>query len=293
MTITSVQLPSSTPDIGYLLVEPSNLSTEILEVLPAMHACVPSFLWAAEASMPRLLRLDQLSQLQQESISQLLQQEASEQHPPAVCGWLQADKSIEELANCVARLIAGQGPDGRTVIWRYYDPRVFVLTAHLFTDEQRHALLGVIESWTFPWHRQWWRIQRERPFVPSTADLDLGWPTSSQWELLGRSRLFRQIHSRLNDETLSPVQCLDDLSHSIKVFIESANYIHLDSDEDRAEFTFLSTHYREIFHSHHELLTAWDQLRNREITLQEMLSVIKPQDIEYMESKLNDLRRYA
>jgi hypothetical protein len=293
MTITPVQLPSSTPDTGYLLVEPSNLSAEILEVLPAMHACVPPFLWAAEASMPRLLRLDQLSLPQQETISQLLQQEASEQYPPAVCGWLQTDKTIEELANCVARLILGHGPDGGKVIWRYYDPRVFVLTAHLFTDEQQHALLGVIESWTFPWRLQWWRIQRKRPFVPSIDDLDLGWPTSFQWELLGRSRLFRQIHTRLNDETLSPAQCLDELSHSIRAFIESANYIHLDSDEDRSEFTFLSTRYRNIFHTHHDLLTAWDQLRNRKIALQELLDAIKTQDIEYMESKLNDSRRCA
>lgn len=244
MAIIPVQLLSIAPDTGYVLVEPSNLPEEIYEVLPAMHACVPSFMWATEALMPRLLRLDTLSVTQREVVSELLLREASEQYPPAICGWLQSEASIGELATCVARLIHGQGPDGKHVIWRYYDPRVFVLTAHLFSDEQRHVLLGVIDSWTFPWRGQWWRTQRARPFVPTTDDLDIGWPTTPQWELLVRSELFCRVHTRLHEDGSPPAKCLDDLSHSITAFLKTAHYRHLDSDEDRAEFTILSTRYR-------------------------------------------------
>ncbi|QBE62733.1 DUF4123 domain-containing protein [Pseudoduganella lutea] len=288
MLITPTQIPSPAPDHGYLLIEPANLPDDMRELLPETYPCVPPFLWASEASMPRLLKLDQLTASKQKVVSEMVTQAVSEEHPPVVCGWLQSDSDSEELANSIARLILGHAPDGGQVIWRYYDPRVFVLAAHLFNDEQGNALLGEVESWTFVWRRQWWCAKRTRSFQPSIADLCDGWPTNSQWEILKRSRLFSQVHERLHTRDATSAHCLDELRHSIEAISEVVRYVHLDSNEDCVEFAYFSTRYQKIFRTHHELLSRWEKLRNREITLGQMLRSITHEDIENMNVKFNE-----
>lgn len=285
MLISPVQVPPTASDSGYLLIEPSNLRSEVQGLLPNMYACVPTFLWQAEASMPRLLRLEKLSISEREIVSELLQQEISEQYPPAICAWLQSDMPTEELGDRIARLIYGIAPSGKHVIWRYYDPRVFILMAQVFSDEQGHAILGEVERWAFPWRRQWWSVHRNRPFVPSPADFEIGWPTDSQWDLLCKSRLFHTIHARLHEEKALPSQCIDDLKYSIKAFQETEGYIHADSDEQRAEFIYLATYYRNAFRTCHELLPKWEQLRRREITLDQMLTGVTSNDIALIKAR--------
>lgn len=292
MLITSTQMPLPFPNSGYLLIEPSNLSADLADLLPEMHPCVPPFLWNAEASMPRLLRLDKLASSKREAVSQILEQEILEQYPPVACAWLESDSDTEELANCVARFIYGRGADGSRVIWRYYDPRVFVLTAHLFSEEKVNALLGPIKRWTFSWRRQWWCVERKSPFVPSTADLDLGWPDSLDWKLLSKSRLFHRLHARLDEDGLLPPRCLDELSHSTTAFLETEKYLHLDNDDQRADFAYFSTRYRKYFRENHELLPTWEKLRKREITLQQMMANIASDDVKIMERNINDTRRF-
>jgi hypothetical protein len=292
MSIIPFQLPSVL-DTGYLLLEPSNLPTEACEGLPEMRACVPSFLWKAQASMPRLLGLSNLAPAQREIVCRMLEYEESERHPPVVCAWLQSDGDIEELAKYVARNILGAGLDGQQVIWRYYDPRVFVLAAHLYTDEQRHALLGVIDTWMFRWRGQWWAVRPERPFVPSPYDLDRAWPTAPQWELLSQSETFHRLYKRLSMIRSSPHECLDELAHSITAFNETARYRHEGSVSDRAEFTFLSIRYRRAFRTYHRLISSWDRLHKKEITLKEMLAVLEPQDMDCLDSMINETRRMA
>lgn len=292
MLIAPTQLPLPVPNDGYLLIEPSNLSAELKELLPVTHPCVPPFLWAAEESMPRLLRLDNLTHSEQEVVSQLLEQEKSEQYPPVVCAWLQTDSGTEELANCVARFINGTGEDSREVIWRYYDPRVFILTAYLFSEQKGNALLGNVQRWNFPWRRQWWCVQRTLPFVPSTADLALGWPESSHWDLLSKSRQFFRLHARLHMYCPLSEQCLDELNDSIAAFLETASYLHREDDEQRSEFAYISTRYGTIFRECHELIPSWEKLRKREITLQQMMSSITSADINIMERRINEIRRY-
>lgn len=291
MLITPTQSPSPVPNNGYLLIEPANLPAELNELLPEMYPCVPPFLWAAEDSMPRLLRLENLTHSEQEVVSQLMEPEKSEQYPPVVCAWLQTDSSTEELANCLARFLTGRVSEG-AVIWRYYDPRVFILTAHLFTDEQGNALLGAVARWSFPWRRQWWYVQPTQRFIPSTADLQLGWPTNSQWELLSKSRVFDRLHARLNEKNSSPYQCFDDLKHSVSAFMETNNYLHTGNDDERAEFAYFSTLYRKLFRGHHELMPKWAQLRRKEISLQQLMACITPADVELMECKINEKWRY-
>lgn len=284
MLITPTSLPLPFTNSGYLLIEPSNLAEDLKKVLPSTYACVPPFLWAAEDSMPCLLRLDKLTLTEQDMVSQLLDQETSEQYSPVVCAWLQSDKNTEELASYIARLISGYVPNEGQVIWRYYDPRVFILAAHLFTEEKGNALLGAIECWTFPWRRQWWCIQRTQPLSCSNADLELGWPDNTQWKLINKSRVFYRLHARLNERRTLPAQCLDDLNHSIAAFLETENYLHFDNDEDRAEFSYLSTLYRSSFRENYEFISRWTQLKRQEITLKQMLSSIGSEDIEFMEN---------
>lgn len=286
MRINPVQAPSASLGCGYILIEPSNLPTRSHRLLDKTHPCVPPLLWAAELSMPRLLRLDKLASAERRLVSELIQQEASEQYPPVICAWLQSDIRTEELADSIARLIYGLAPNGDTVLWRYYDPRVFILTAHVFSDVQGDVLLGKVERWIFPWRRQWWSVNRSKPFIPSPADLDTGWPTIAQWNVLLRSRLFHQMHARLHDEGKSTSRCIDELNESVQVFQETANYIHLGSDELRAEFTYLATRYRKAFRASHELLPRHAQLRRQEITLHQMIESITPQDVALMAARL-------
>ncbi|GGY29130.1 DUF4123 domain-containing protein [Pseudoduganella albidiflava] len=293
MLITPAEAPLISTDRGYLLLEPSNLPTELQGMVPQMHPCVPQFLWAAEASMPLLLKLDDLTLEEKELVFQILEQELTEQFSPVVCAWLQSSIGIEELADNVARLVTGYAKDGGQVIWRYYDPRVFILTAKLFTDAQGYALLGEVDRWTFPWRRRWWHVQQSRPFVPSPDDLDVGWPDTSQWDLLTKSRSFYQVHARLYQENLSPAQCIDDLGYSIMAFQESSHFLHMESDEQRAKYVLLSTRYREVFRTQHELIEKWGRLRRREITLQQMLESIDPEILDLMEDRIKKVGRFV
>lgn len=268
---------------GYLLIEPANLPVELQEFLPAMRPCVPPFLWAAENSMPQLLSLDKLSDAQQKAIDELLAHEASATYPPSVFAWLHSSKGIEEIASGIGRLISGTGPDGNKVIWRFYDPRVFILAMSIFKDDQVNVLLGTVESWTFPWHQHWWRVHRTKRFSPSPHELELGWPNSSQWNVLIKSGIFNSIFSRNFSCDVTPEECLDNLSYSIKAFLETENYLHLESDEDRAEFVYLSIRYRKHFRNIYDLAISWEQLKARQITLREMLLRIEQQDIQYIE----------
>lgn len=286
MLITSNNMPLPIPSKGYLLIEPSNLCSEQAELLLKSYACVPSFLWAAEDCMPRVLRLDILTQSEQKVVSQLLEQELSEQYAPVVCAWLESNSVAEDLADSIGKFIFGRALDGTQVVWRYYDPRIFILVASLFTEEKTNALLGPIERWTFPWGRRWWCIQRTRPYFSSIDDLQLGWPAHADWEFLNKSRLFHLLHVRLQTDITLKASRLDELNCSLAAYRETAKYLHLDDDEKRAEFAYFSTRYGRIFRENYELIPYWIKLRNKEITLHEFLENISLNEVQLMDRRL-------
>jgi hypothetical protein len=118
------------------------------------------------------------------------------ERPPVVCAWLDSEATADVVSGHIGRALTGPGADGRSVFWRYYDPRVLALTVGVIDAEQRRALLGPIQAWQFAWAGHRWCIANDGAH-PSLDDRPPGWPRHEQWARINRSeaadRVLRQL----------------------------------------------------------------------------------------------------
>jgi hypothetical protein len=272
------------PTEGYLLIEAANLKRNQLERLPQMIPCAPVAFANDAVLVPRLLCLDGLAAEVREIAAELLDSATEPRCPPVVCAWLKTQASVEMLSSSIAKFLIGRGPLGDRVFWRYYDPRVFALMAFIFDEEQRRAILGPIETWAFPWRRQWWQLSAARVYLDALDDVEIGWPTFTQWDVLQWSAQVNQLHIHLDEvEPVVIEMNVEDAGNPIRHFSEASTYWNLSDVGQRCEFAYLSSKYGKAFRDHSKLVGKWHLMRNKQVSWQELLACLSDQDFRHLE----------
>ncbi|MDA0574026.1 DUF4123 domain-containing protein [Burkholderia gladioli] len=212
---------------GFLLIEPTMLfHTPDLAALD-MRPCAPRVLAHREELMPHLIDLAALDAQGQDIAIARWQEEVTAERPPVACAWLNTEADSDTVVEHIARHLVGPGVHGRTVFWRYYDPRVFSLTLAVLEPGQQRALLGPIGAWQFAWAGHRWSVD-----APGTKaepeDQSTGWPRPDQWPRLDRSEVAEQVRQRLPALTL-------DQAARLPTAIDRALHAMIDQDATSAE----------------------------------------------------------
>ncbi|MBR8314373.1 DUF4123 domain-containing protein [Burkholderia dolosa] len=182
---------------GFLLVEPATLAHVPDLAALDMCACTPRALVHREELMPRLIDVAALDEEGRRIVTERWHEETTVERPPAICAWIDSAVGAEALAEHIARYLVGPGEGGRSVFWRYYDPRVLSLTLTVFDPAQRLALLGPAREWHFAWAGHRWRTARLGAEAASPDDEPAGWPRLDQWSRINRSDIVDRIRRRL------------------------------------------------------------------------------------------------
>jgi hypothetical protein len=262
---------------GYFLVDVCNLPEPDCEAMK-MVACVPPALVNFEELMPCLIAVEQMSIAQRDHVLTTLKYQRAGEHAHAICAWLDCDLSIDELAVHIARGLSGPGVGGATVLWRYFDPRVFATTMALFSSAQRDALLGPIRRWQFVWCRNWWSITRTASRNASLSDFLTSWPTEQQWPRLLESRVLNRILDKLGeDQTLKPDDCLRYQQIVLQYLADDVLTPYLNED-DLSEFGYLCARYGPAYRLHEKLRPGWEALRRGEMSWTEVRFLLDQSD---------------
>ncbi len=93
---------------------------------------------------------------------------------PASEGWglfVFADCTLQALHEHLKTLLRAEMPDGGTVLFRFYDPRVMTKLLPTCDEEQAKQLLGPAQFWMIPGDDAWLRLAGRAPPVeePATA----------------------------------------------------------------------------------------------------------------------------
>lgn len=294
MKTLTILSPGESVCNGYLLVEPSNMDDETFaEALPMLN-CTPSMLNQSEQLMPRLIDVAALSSAQQESLSEVLLRELDGQRPPVICAWLTCTLNIEALSRHVARFLVGPGMDGASVVWRYFDPRVFSLAVTLFSSDQIHALLGPVVEWRFPWRSRWWSVfgpgQEADPLLGVTP----AWPSANQWLSLQDSALIASVLIRLQDMQdtgdITDDTCLHLQRKITGSLLDARQRWHLSDKDELMEYALHCARYGKEFELYPKLAPAWSGLARGQTSWTELISILDRNDYrlldDYSQSKL-------
>ncbi len=268
-------LPHAPVRSGYLLVEACNLDHDtFVETLPMLH-CTPPILTLSYQFMPRLIDVAALSLAQQQQLDQVLLCELSGEHAPIVCAWLICERDADAVARHIRRFLVGPGAGGASVLWRYYDPRVFSLAVQLFSQEQTCALLGPVTEWRFPWRQRWWRVagagQETDPLQGATP----AWPSSGQWASLGQSELVERTLSKIQhpqdrQAAMTDAICLRLQREINAAMLDARQRLHLSEPDDLVEYALHCALYGNAFRRHPML--AWDDLAHGRVSWSDMIA---------------------
>jgi Domain of unknown function (DUF4123) len=255
---------------AYILVDPCNygeFDPEGMELVP----CIPAHMANGQDLMPRLINGRNLSSLNHARLIETTRQQIEEQHPFAICAILNSEVDIDELAEHIAQFITGPGPDGKGLLWRYFDPRVFSTTVSSCSEIQRKALLGPIEKWQFTWFQKWWSVSGGREKVDALEIFDRAWPSPKQGLSISQSRMLNRVLNKLySEEKMEIERLLAYQKTASEYLIEGLSFLHLNDEEDRVEFAYLCTKYGMTYRQHPRLRMAWLALQNGEISWTEV-----------------------
>ena len=265
---------------GYLLVDRCNygdFDPQGIEMVP----CVPSDLTNASDLMPCLVDAKKLSSDHRSLLVEILRQQTQEEHPFAICGWLDADVGIEELAEHIAGFISGTGPDCKNLLWRYFDPRVFSTTVAIFPDAQREALLGPIKKWRFTWFHRLWLVSGGEEDVDYLENFDNAWPNMNQWQTIFQSREINRVLGKFRFQKESKYNSLLEYQKIVIGYLfESVSKLNLDDQDDQVEFAYLCTKYGAAYREHPRLKAWWLPLSKGDISWSEFRRKTDKETIE-------------
>lgn len=284
--IEPIEDPCADLKTGFLLMDVSAFSDISYESFKTM-ACIPSALTKAEELMPRLVRIRDLSPPQLEQMIDIFRQQAAGEHPFVICGWIEADLDLEDLAEHIARLLCGPGHDGTKILWRFFDPRVFVTFISVSSQEQRQSLLGPIRSWKFTWCRNWWQVTQDVCDPSPLFDYQTGWPTAQQWSTVQATRVINKVMKQLaDDKNLTSGECLHFLQAAITYFGDGLR-LNLHDEDDRVEFVYLCAKYGAAYRNHPKLVPVWNALMREEISWVDVRSQLHAADFIRLDVVLN------
>jgi len=201
MTISQMQAaPASSGPLmhGFLLVEPTML-VHVPELAALdMRPCVHRTLAHREELMPQLIDVAALDDEARVLATESWMAETHVERPPVICAWLDSDAGVDTVSEHVAQYLVGPGSGGKSVFWRYYDPRVLALTLAILDPAQREALLGPVKVWQFAWAGHRWSVTGAGAGAGAgDAEPSPGWPRSEQWTRINRSETADRVMRRL------------------------------------------------------------------------------------------------
>jgi hypothetical protein len=247
-----------TEDIsGYFLIDTLNLPCSLdCDPLP-INFCVPSDLTNISSLMPGLVSIDALNAGQLVTLREIMQLQHVGRHPWAVCAVITSDVGLEKLTKHISSLLSVTDGDGRPVLWRFFDPRVFSLVMAIYSDEQRIKLLGPIREWRFPWRGHWWCVIGEQYNPSQLNDLDTTFPTKSQWSLLKLSKLLDRVLLQVErDMALSTIGCLDVQTRALALLEEGSSEMHFSEPSELIDYAYSGVYYGSAFLSHRKFQHA-------------------------------------
>lgn len=267
MTMHTFALPDGPLRDGYLLIEPGNLDPETFTEPPPMLSCTPAALCNADRLMPRLIDLAALSSQQQEDVTQAMRRETHSEYAPVICAWLACASDSAALQRHIGRFLHGPGADGKPVLWRYYDPRVFPLVMHAFSAEQSQALLGPITDWRFAWCGRWWSSTGSGVQSDPLDGIAPAWPTQRQWALLEHSVLVREILTRWQAmaSPISDAACTNLLQQIDTALLDARQKWPIIAEHELADYALHRIKYGNAFLYHDKLQAAWRELAQGKI----------------------------
>jgi hypothetical protein len=275
--------PSADMTTGYWLIDIANFPTLSLTGVRTI-SCVPPSLANVQELMPFLIAIADLSPMQWNDMTEMFRQQVAGQHPFAICGWLESDLEIEDLAEHIARFLSGPGPNGKGLLWRYFDPRVFSTAMALFSDRQREALLGPIKNWRFTWCRHWWRVSGPVRQSDRLSDFQIGWPMHEQWPSILQSQVLNRVLTKLGTEKkLTHQECLRHQKTAIGYLDDCVSTLRLGDEDDQTEFVYLCVMYGAAYRRHAKLTTGWIALQRGEISWTDLRFQLDKADFERLD----------
>ncbi|NRO97047.1 DUF4123 domain-containing protein [Paraburkholderia sp. NMBU_R16] len=181
---------------GFLLVEPTTLVHVPALAAVDMRTCTHRTLAHREELMPQLIEVAALDDEARALATECWMAEIYAERPPVVCAWLDSDADADAVSAHVARYLVGPGANGKSVFWRYYDPRVLTLTLAILDTTQREALLGPVKLWQFAWAGHRWSVTGAGTGAEE-IDRQPGWPRAEQWGRVNRSEAADRVLRRL------------------------------------------------------------------------------------------------
>ncbi|NQE48139.1 DUF4123 domain-containing protein [Herbaspirillum rubrisubalbicans] len=282
----AISFPTECITSGYVLLESANLDPRSpWQELP-MQLCEIGRIKDADDLTPRLIDMSALSPTQQKWVSTGLRFAPLEDEAPILCAWLETDADLEQLKRAITRFLIGPGPEGRAVYWRYYDPRVFALTMHLFSAEQRSALLGPVTQWRFPWCGHWWSVAGPGAEIDVLGGSRPAWPTASQWSSLAHCDVLDMVLRRLTDNLAdrTPSEILLYQRRAEAALMRGRQVLKLNDPGELMEYALLCLRYGSAFLDHPPLYDAWPALARGKINWSTLLQRLGPDDYRQMEA---------
>jgi hypothetical protein len=134
----------------YIIVEPSNGE---LDISPAPNAyeigeLVPAARPELEGVAPVLYRLEH-TERQLPRVRELAEFHHQEGRPPLFCSVLETEAVTDTILEHLAESLLLHKPVDGSVVFRYYDPRVYAHLSWILGSAQMHALMGPVTRWTY------------------------------------------------------------------------------------------------------------------------------------------------
>jgi hypothetical protein len=277
-------LPPGALRTGYLLIDPCNLDEySLLEPLPMLR-CTPAALTNSDEVMPRLVDVAELTPLQQDSLTEVMEAELHGERPPLVCAWLECAFDARALARHVSRFLVGPGADSGDILWRYYDPRVFASAVSVFRPAQSQALLGPVLTWRFPWWGRWWRVDGTGQEIASLKGVAPAWPDVRQWASLDGTAQVSRVLAELAYERgeMADADCLRLLREVAALMEAGKQRFNLSDSDALVGYALMNVRYGAEFRHHPKLVAAWSELQQGRIHWHELTALLDETDYQAM-----------
>lgn len=245
----------------YALINPLQVDSSLWRDLPLVRLS-PKELAAEPAAMPRLLALREMAEHDCLQLLERVHEQARRSKYPYFSALIVSPRTANELSTHLAERVIVRGPDRRSAILRYFDPRVFRHLRWILKKTQMDSLLRSVNVWTwFTPAGNWSHHRCDRTASPSRLRL-----TDQQWGALQRVRLLHRcleqiaIHvpKTLNDDAIA--RHVDALLH-----LAYTEYGLRDGD-DRSLYALQAARFHPRIAEHPEIRIRLCKVQNGDIS---------------------------
>ncbi|WP_175425742.1 DUF4123 domain-containing protein [Trinickia violacea] len=237
----------------YIIVEPSNGA---LDMSPAPNAyeigeLIPVARPELEGVAPVLYRLEH-TERQLPRVRELAESHHRDGRPPLICCVLETEAVTDVIREHLAESLLLRKPADGSVVFRYYDPRVYAHLGSILAPGQMLTLMGPVTRWTYlDVARAWQEASFDGNGSGSLA------VTDEQYEQIARLSFVRRALELLRD---AGVAMSADLPRQLDTQLRKAERYGL-SPEDQIPFALHGVLVAPNFDRHPQVQSALSQVR--------------------------------